>query len=77
MTAAGLRVLGGLADGESHMVAGLAADVQLCQRKTRGALNGCVVAGLATRRLVDRAGSTLSSMVFQITPAGTEALEQP
>lgn len=69
MTDGGLAALRALADGTPRTIAEVASLTRICQRKTRGALAGSLVAGLVEEEITD-------ARRYRITESGLEALAE-
>lgn len=63
MTDGGRSVLRALSDGAARTISEVAVLVSLCERKTRGALVGSLVAGLVEEEITD-------ARRYRITEAG-------
>ena len=71
MTEGGIAVLRALRDGEARTVSEIASRSTICERKTRGALTGALVAGLVEQTITD-------ARRFSISEAGlAEILDLP
>lgn len=62
-------MLRALSDGAARTIPEIAEITRICQRKTRGALAGSIVAGLVVEETTD-------ARRFRITEAGLEALAE-